>query len=910
MHLSHDLVCEELDRSWIISPKLAETTLFPPCPLRGSDYNELGDHRLPGPRVDGSTKSFAPQRDAVRHVNESRALFHESLNVLPKKEDNVSGELAEYQRISESNGVQDLKRDILNHLASTLGHDPAFAETYYYYKAAAHAVRDRLVDRWINTQRSYYSREAKRVYYLSMEFLPGRLLRNNVINMLIEDQCRQALSDHGQSLEELEELEWDPGLGNGGLGRLASCFMDSVATLKIPAYGYGIRYDYGIFYQVLQNGYQEEKCDNWLRHGDPWSFERPEHMYEVSFYGRVREYTDEKGRFCHSWENTEKIMAMACDTLVPGYGNDHVINMRLWAAKSTREFNLELFNEGKYVSAMQDKVLSENISKVLYPSEEVAEGRELRLKQQYFFVSATFQDIMRRFRKRRVEYSRFPDMVAVQLNDTHPTIAIPELMRLFLDEEHLSWEQAWDICVRTFGYTNHTILPEALETWPVDMMEKVLPRHMQIIYEINRRFLNDVRKRYPGDGDRVRRMSLIQEEPNRRVRMANLGIVGSHSINGVSRLHSEILKDHVFRDFHELYPGRFNNKTNGITPRRWLLSANPALSDLITRTIGDEWISDLSRLKELIPYAEDRRFQANWRNAREENKERMARYVMRKVGILVNQDSLFDVQIKRIHEYKRQILNLLHVITLYNRIKFEPERAGVPRTVIFAGKAAPGYYMAKLIIKLISSVSEAVNADPTMEGRLKVVFLPNYCVSQAEKVIPAADLSEQISTAGMEASGTGNMKFALNGSVIIGTLDGANIEIMEEVGVENIFTFGLNAEEVDRRRAEGYRPQDYYDADSELRKALDMIASGFFSPGQPFLFNPLLESLFRPGERFLVLADYRSYVECQEKVSDCYLDTDGWTRRSILNTANMGYFSSDRTILEYAREIWNVEPLA
>jgi starch phosphorylase len=816
---------------------------------------------------------------------------------------------SEYTCITGSNGAEDLREDIVKHIASTLGHDPGFADPYYFFKATAHAVRDRLVDRWINTQRSYYSKEAKRVYYLSLEFLPGRFLRNNISSMLIEEQCQNALLGHGHSLEELEEMEWDPGLGNGGLGRLASCFMDSVATLKIPAYGYGIRYDYGIFYQVVENGYQVERCDNWLRYGNAWEFERPEHMYEVRFYGKVREFVDDQGRFCHSWEDAEKIMAMACDTLLPGYGNDHVINMRLWAAKSTREFNLGLFNVGKYVSAVQDKVLSENISKVLYPSEEAQEGRELRLKQQYFFVSATFQDIMRRFRKRDVDYRRFPEMVAVQLNDTHPTIAIAELMRILLDEERLSWEQAWEICVGTFGYTNHTILPEALETWPVETMERVLPRHMQILYEINRRFLNEVRRLYPEDADRVRRMSLIQEEPRKAVRMAHLGIVGSHSVNGVSRLHTQILKDQVFRDFHEMFPGRFNNKTNGITPRRWLLNANAALSELITRTIGDEWITELSRLRELAPRADDPLFRAEWRRVRRLNKERLARYIQRKLGVPVNLDSLFDVHIKRIHEYKRQVLNLLHVITLYNRIKFEPEKAGVPRTVIFAGKAAPGYFMAKLIIKLINSVGAAVNADPSMEGRLRVMFLPNYCVSQAEKVIPASDLSEQISTAGMEASGTGNMKFALNGAVVIGTLDGANIEILEEVGRENIFTFGLTAEEVQARKIAGYCPRDFYEGDPELRKAIDMIGSGFFSPGEPHLFSPLLDSLFRQGEPYMVMADYRSYLECQERVGRTYLDVEDWTRRSILNTARMGFFSSDRTILEYAEDIWGVKPM-
>lgn len=828
------------------------------------------------------------------------------------KEDALNQNPDKYMSLSESDSVEALKKDIRKHIASTLGHDPDFAEQYYYYQAASHAVRDRLVDRWINTQRSYYNREAKRVYYLSMEFLPGRFLRNNLINMRIEGQCREAISDYGHSLEEIEELEWDPGLGNGGLGRLASCFMDSFATLKIPAYGYGIRYDYGIFYQVIENGYQVEKCDNWLRYGDAWGFERPEHLYEVRFGGRVREYVDAEGRFCSSWENSERIMAMACDTLIPGYGNDHVINMRLWAAKSTREFNLDLFNVGKYVSAVEDKVLSENISKVLYPSEEAIEGRELRLKQQYFFVSATFQDIMRRFKKRKVEYSRFPDMVAVQLNDTHPSIAIAELMRLFLDEERLSWEESWDICVKSFGYTNHTVLPEALETWPVSLMEKVLPRHLQIIFEINRRFLNDVRRLYPADDERVRRMSLIQEEPRKVVRMAHLGIVGSHSVNGVSRLHSHILKEQVFREFHEMFPDRFNNKTNGITPRRWLLNANPGLSDLITRTIGDDWITELSHLKKLVPFADDAAFRVEWRRVRRENKDRAARYIRRKLGsgIQVNPDSLFDVHVKRIHEYKRQMLNLLHVITLYNRIKLDPEKAGVPRTIIFGGKAAHSYFMAKLIIKLVNSVGEAINADPALNGSLRVFFLPNYCVSQAEKIIPAADLSEQISTAGMEASGTGNMKFALNGSIIIGTLDGANIEIMEEVGSENMFTFGLTADEVNAKRAAGYWPQVYYDGDLELRRAVDMIGSGFFSPGEPRLFRPIVDSILRPGEPFMVLADYRSYIECQDRVSRTFMDQDDWTRRSILNTANMGCFSSDRTVLEYAEEIWKVKPTA
>ncbi|MFH1122657.1 MAG: glycogen/starch/alpha-glucan phosphorylase [Pseudomonadota bacterium] len=816
----------------------------------------------------------------------------------------------QYDLICASDDAETLKREIIRHIASTLGHDPSFAKGYYFYKAVAHAVRDRLVDRWINTQRSYYNKEAKRVYYLSMEFLPGRFLRNNLIKLGIAGLCQRVLQEYGHPLEEIEELEWDAGLGNGGLGRLASCFMDSFATLKLPAYGYGIRYDYGIFYQVLEDGFQVEKCDNWLRHGNPWEFERPEHLYEVKFYGHVTEYVDEQGRFCHRWEKTENIMAMACDTLIPGYGNDHVINMRLWAAKASREFNLELFNMGLYADAVEEKVLSENISKVLYPSEAAIEGKELRLKQQYFFVSATFQDLMRRFRKRNVDYARFPDMVAVQLNDTHPTIAIPELMRILLDEERLSWEKSWDICGKTFGYTNHTILSEALETWPLRMMENLLPRHVQIIYEINRRFLNQVRHSFPGDLERVRRMSLIQEGPEKLVRMAHLGVLGSHSVNGVSELHTRILKEGVFNDFHEMFPGRLNNKTNGITPRQWLLSANPLISRLITKTIGAAWITDLSRLEAIAPMADDSKFRAEWRRVKRENKGRLARYINRKLGIQVNPDSLFDIQVKRIHEYKRQILNLLHVITLYDRIRIEPDRVKAPRTIIFGGKAAPGYYMAKLVIKLINSVAQAVNSDPAVNHMLKLIFLPNYCVSQAEKVIPAADLSEQISTAGMEASGTGNMKFALNGALIIGTLDGANVEIMEEVGEENIFMFGLTADEVKEKLSKGYQPRDYYGSDSELRAALDMIASGFFSPGERDLFRPVLDGLFAYNDPFMVLADYRSYMDCQGLVDEGYLDTEGWTRRSILNTAGMGKFSSDRTVLEYARDIWNVKPLS
>jgi glycogen phosphorylase len=809
-----------------------------------------------------------------------------------------------------SERVEILKQDILKHISSTLGHDPSATNKYYFLKAAIYSLRDRLVENWVNTQRSYYDEQAKRVYYLSMEFLPGRFLRKNLVNTGLLEDYRQALFELGCPFEEIEELEWDAGLGNGGLGRLASCFMDSLATLNIPAYGYGIRYDYGIFYQVFENGYQVEKCDNWMRHGNAWEFERPEHLYEIRFYGEVNDRMDEQGQYRPVWENTESIMAMACDTFIPGYKTEHAINMRLWAAKSSREFSLDLFNVGQYIRAMEDKVNSENLSKVLYPSEETVQGRELRLKQQYFFVSATFQDILRRFKKREKDFNLLPERIAVQLNDTHPVIAIPELMRIFIDEEDLDWATAWDICKKTFAYTNHTILPEALETWPVDMLGKVLPRHLQIIYEINQRFLlDDVLSNYPGDTDRVRRMSLIQEEPEKRVRMAHLGIIGSHSVNGVSKLHSRLIKDTLFKDFNDLFPDRFNNKTNGITPRRWLQSANPLLSGLISEAIGNEWKNDLSRLDQLAPHADDAAFRIRWRQIKNENKQRLSDYIHRKTGISVDPSSLFDVHVKRIHEYKRQVLNLLHVITLYRRIKEGRAEPAVPRTVIFGGKAAPGYYMAKMIIKLINAVGHTINTDPDVNTLLKVVFLPNYCVSQAEKLVTATDLSQQVSTAGMEASGTGNMKFTLNGSLIIGTLDGANVEILEQVGEENIFIFGLTVDEVNSALGTGYQPREIYNSDETLKAAIDMIDTGIFSPGEPQLFAPVLNSLFSGNERFMVFADFRAYIDCQKRVDATYLNPDEWTRRSILNTARMGYFSSDRTILEYVKEIWNVNPL-
>ena len=634
----------------------------------------------------------------------------------------------------------DLNEDIQHHIMTTMGNDfyPPRKDTYY--KGLAYSVRDRLVKRWLNSQRSFYDRSAKRVYYLSLEFLPGRFLMNYVTNMQLNKACEKTLEETGFTMEEIEEQEWDAGLGNGGLGRLASCYMDSMASLNIPAYGYGIMYDYGIFYQTIVNGYQVEQCDNWVRWGNPWEFKRRGFLYNVQFYGRSELYKNSEGKLCYRWVDTLDINAMACDILIPGYGTQNVNNMRLWAAMSSQEFSLEEFNQGDYIGAMESKVLTENISKVLYPSDEKDVGKELRLKQQYFFVAATFQDIVRRFKKHNPDFKLLPDRVAVQLNDTHPAIAIPELMRLLLDEEDLEWETAWEISVKTFAYTNHTVLPEALESWPVRLISRLLPRHMEIIYEINRRFLNMVEKQYPNNPQLLHRISIIEDGPEQRVRMAHLAIVGSHTVNGVAALHSRILKDKLFHDFNIIFPGKIINVTNGVTPRRWVLQVNPALSSLITDTIGSDWITDLDQLKKLIPHADNPAFREKWRQVKLANKARLVKYIKRKVGMDVNPDTLFDVHVKRIHEYKRQLLNIFHVITLYNRIKKDPSKEIVSRTVIFAGKAAPSYVQAKLIIKLINSVADFVNNDPDVNHKLEVVFLPNYCVSQAEKIIPATDL--------------------------------------------------------------------------------------------------------------------------------------------------------------------------
>ncbi len=805
--------------------------------------------------------------------------------------------------------AKSVAKSIRRHIQFSLGNDPMFPTKFSCFMGLALTVRDRMLADWIGTQRSLYNTLSKRVYYLSMEFLPGRFLKNYILNLQLEPQVREALETLGFELDDIEEEEWDAGLGNGGLGRLASCYMDSMATLKIPGYGYGIRYDYGIFHQVIEDGYQVENCDNWLRRGSPWEIQRVEIMMPVGYYGKSETYTDMDGYVRYRWIPGETVMAKACDILVPGYGGGYVTNMRLWAAHSSREMNLSEFNLGDYIGAVENKVYSETISKVLYPSDEAESGKELRLKQQYFFVSATIQDIFRRYKKQRKSFSDFPNFVAIQLNDTHPAIAVPELMRLLLDEERLEWDVAWKICEKTFAYTNHTVLPEALETWPVELIARVLPRHLDIIYEINQRFLESVRAEFPAETDLPARISMILEGRIRKVRMAHLAIVGSHCVNGVAALHTQILKKGYFSHFNRIFPDRIQNVTNGITPRRWLHQANPALGELVTENIGPGWITRLDELKRLESFADDPEFRKKWMAVKKSNKKRLARYILRKTGLGVIPDTLFDVHVKRMHEYKRQLLNLLHVVTLYERIKASPESDFVPRTVIFAGKAAPSYQQAKLIIKLINSVADVVNTDPDVDGRLKVIFLPNYCISQAEKVIPAADLSQQISTAGMEASGTGNMKFALNGALTIGTLDGANIEIMEAVGKDNIFTFGLTSGEVLSLRETGYNPRDFYQKDPELKKVLEMIGTGVFSKISPQLFQPILSILLDRGDPFMVLADYRAYLTAQAKVEMLYKDQEKWTKKAILNTANMGYFSSDRAILEYSEKIWHVKPV-
>ena len=799
--------------------------------------------------------------------------------------------------------TQSIKRSLANRLMYSIGKDPITATERDWFYSAASVVRERFIERWMETMRSYYREDTKRVYYFSMEFLMGRTLMNGILNVGCDEAFRQAMHEMGLELEKIREMESDAALGNGGLGRLAACFLDSMATLGIPGYGYGIRYEYGMFNQRIENGSQIEHPDNWLRYGNPWEFPRSEVLYQVKFHGHVAPLVDDKGAVRVQWVDTDDVMAMAYDYPIPGYGTETVNNMRLWAAKATRDFDLGYFNEGNYIKAVEDKNESENLSKVLYPDDTTEMGRELRLKQQYFFVCASLQDVFYRYCKYQDDFDALPNKVAIQLNDTHPSIAIPELMRLLVDVHGLEWDRAWKISQGVFAYTNHTLMPEALETWPVALFERVLPRHLQIIYEINQRFLRAVMQRYPNDTELLRRMSIIDDGGDQRVRMAHLAIVGSHKVNGVAEIHTQLMKATIFADFHRFWPDKIVNITNGVTPRRWLNQANPELSKLITRHIGKDWLKDLDRLQRLSGLAEDATFRAAFAKVKHGNKVRLAKIIAQRLQLQINPDTLFDVQIKRIHEYKRQLLNVLHIITLYNRIR--AGAASVPRTVILGGKAAPGYQMAKCVIRLINGVADIVNNDPLIGDRLKVVFIPNYDVSAAEDIIPAADLSQQISTAGTEASGTGNMKLALNGALTIGTMDGANIEIHNEVGAENIFIFGLRTNEVAQLAAQGYNPWHYYDHNPELKQALDMINNGYFSPDEADRYKPVFNALTYHGDRYMLLADYAAYIASQQQVETLYRDQDAWTRKAILNVAHMGKFSSDRTIREYAQQIWN-----
>jgi len=802
--------------------------------------------------------------------------------------------------------VDSVRYDFEHHLYYTLAKDRYTATDRDRYHALSLAVRDHLVHRWLATQQTHHRKRVKRIYYLSLEFLIGRLLENNVINLQMEDLCKEALAQLDLDWCELRDYEVDAGLGNGGLGRLAACFLDSMATLNLPCVGYGLRYDFGIFSQKISNGYQVEQPDEWLKLGYPWEIARPEFSFPVQFEGRVENRPGPNGREWH-WVDTRNLVGMPYNLPVVGYGGNTVNTLRLWSAKAAEEFDLEDFNRGSYVDAVENKVLAENLTKVLYPNDNVFQGQELRLKQQYFFVSCSLQDILRRYKSGETDWNLFPEKVFVQLNDTHPSLLIPELMRLLMDHEGLGWDQAWRITVASTGYTNHTILPEALEKWPAAMMERLLPRHLQIIYEINARFLRGVSSRYPLDTDRLRRMSIVEEGEKKNIRMAHLAIVGSSSVNGVARLHTELLKTRVLKDFAEYWPAKFNNKTNGITPRRWLLKSNPALAQLITSAIGDRWITDLQHLRGLERLCDDAAFQEQFRAVKRKNKELLATLIATDLGISVSPDSLFDVQVKRLHEYKRQLLLVLYIIILYDRLKLNPNLDIAPRTFIFAAKAAPGYALAKLIIKLIHQVAEVINRDPQASGKIRVVFMPNYRVSLAERIIPAANLSEQISLAGTEASGTGNMKLQLNGALTIGTLDGANVEIREEVGDDNIFIFGLTAQEVEARRP-GYDPGEVYRQDEEIRRALEMIERDFFNLQEPGIFQPILRALLEGGDRYMLLADLRSFIECQEQVDATYKNPTAWDRKAILNVARSGKFSSDRVIQEYANEIWHVKP--
>jgi glycogen phosphorylase len=798
-----------------------------------------------------------------------------------------------------------IKHAFLDNLFCVQGKTPALATRHDYYMALAYTVRDRMMHRWISTAETYTCHGSRTVAYLSAEFLLGPQLGNNLASLGMLEPVREALAELGFDLEDLLACEDEPGLGNGGLGRLAACFLDSMATLEIPSLGYGIRYEFGIFHQEIADGWQIERTDKWLRFGNPWEIARPEWAVEVRLGGRTEHYTDHEGRLRVRWVAQRIVNGVPYDTPILGYRVNTANTLRLWRAEAPESFDFAIFNRGDYYGAVNQKVVSENLSKVLYPNDEVIQGKELRLEQQYFFVCCSLQDMLRILRVQQIPLGRFHEKFAVQLNDTHPAIAVAELMRLLVDEHVMDWDAAWDITRRTFAYTNHTLLPEALEHWPIAVFAKVLPRHLEIIYEINARFLDEVRVRFFGDEERIARLSIIDEHGPRHVRMAHLACVGSHAVNGVAPLHTRLLKESLLKDFHDLWPGKFSNKTNGVTPRRFLALANPRLAGLLCEAIGGDWMCDLERLRELERLAGDPAFQRRWRQIKRANKEDLAVYARDRIGVAIDPESLFDVQVKRIHEYKRQHLNILHVIALYHRLRCDPHADIQPRTVIFGGKAAPGYHLAKLIIKLIHSVADVVNRDPAVRERLKVVFLPNFNLKNGQRVYPAADLSEQISTAGKEASGTGNMKFCMNGALTIGTQDGANIEICREVGAENFFMFGLTAPEVESLRAGGYRPAVLYESNPELRQALDLIREGFFSRGDCGQFRPLTDGLLS-RDPFMLLADFQSYVDCQMRVGHAYEDAQRWTRMSILNVARAGLFSSDRTVREYADEIWRV----
>ena len=822
-----------------------------------------------------------------------------------RKEMEIMWDLIATYRSMDRDG---LLESMANHIEFSQCKNRYTAEDFDIFRSFALSIRDRLVEFWNDTQQTYHKKKCKQVYYLSLEYLIGRSLKNNLLNLGISDAGEEAIRKIGYDLEEIQELEHDAGLGNGGLGRLAACFLESMATLELPAHGYGIRYEFGIFKQQFENGAQVEAPDNWLEEGYPWEIPRWEVVYPVHFFGQVKEIINKNGKSKRVWVETEEVVAMAYDVPIAGYGNHTVNNLRLWSAKPSKSFDFQLFNSGDYIQAVEETQRSGTISKVLYPNDQGFSGKELRLKQQYFFVAASLQDILRRFKTHSENFESFPDHVAIQLNDTHPSIAIPELMRIFVDEEDLEWDEAWSITTRVFAYTNHTVLPEALERWSVDLMGRLLPRHLEIIYQINDLFLESVKKQFPDDTDLLRRISFIEENDHKQIRMPYLSIVGSHTINGVAELHTELLKTTVFKDFYKLFPERFQNKTNGITPRLWLRNVNPELSKIITAKIGDGWITELQQLRQLEAFADDPEFQQSWRSVKRLKKEQLANWLKQNSGISIDPESLFDVQIKRIHEYKRQLLNILHVIYLYNQMLEHPELPFVSRTFLFGGKAAPGYYMAKLIINLANDVARVVNHDPAMQDRLKVVFVPNYNVSVAEKMIPATDISQHISTAGTEASGTGNMKFILNGALILGTMDGANIEIAEEVGAENIFTFGMSSDEVSSLAKSGYNPRVSYQNNPELREVLSMINTGYFNRDKPHLYNDLYNSLVFE-DKYMLLEDFASYVECQQRVIKTWQDPEKWTRMSILNTAASGKFSSDRTIAEYARDIWKLKPV-